>query len=75
MLQQNRGTATAKVMGDAGALKQSNKPAKESTLRCRWWTYETAGPKTVVVEQWGGVYRVLAGETIEPSDLELIPGS
>jgi len=73
--QQKRGTATAKVTGDAGALPVTEAASPDSVLRCRWWRYETAGSKALVVEQWGGLYRVLSGEVVRHGDLELMPGS
>lgn len=71
--QESRGTASARIEGDAGELPRAANG--ESVLRCRWWRYETAGPKALVVEQWGGLYRALRGEKIGPADIELIPGS
>ena len=73
--QEMRGTATAKISGDAGKLPDTDGSGPDSVLRCRWWRYETAGNQALVVEQWGGLYRVLHGETINNSDVELMPGS
>ncbi len=73
--QAKRGTATAKVAGDAGNLPDTDDAGPDSVLRCRWWRYETAGNKALVIEQWGGMYRVLVGEVLRNDDLEMMPGS
>jgi hypothetical protein len=73
--QERRGTATTKISGDAGQLPGTDSTTGETVLRCRWWRYETAGPATLIIEQWGSVYRVLVGQTLKPDDVELIPGS
>ena len=73
--QETRGTATAKVTGEAGDFPGADDNAPDSVLRCRWWRYETPGRKALVVEQWGGLYRVLSGDLLKTSDLELMPGS
>jgi hypothetical protein len=73
---EKRGTATARIEGDAGMLggKQIGL-APESVSRCRWWRYEAAGSDCLIVEQWGGEYRALRGGAVGPVDLEMIPGS
>lgn len=73
--QEKRGTATARVVGDAGKLPITPDQSPDSVLRCRWWRYETAGAGALVVEQWGGLYRVLSGEVVKHDDLEMMPGS
>lgn len=73
--QEKRGTANARVAGDAGTLPGTDGSGPDSVLRCRWWRYETAGNQTLVVEQWGGMYRVLRGEVLRNDDLEMMPGS
>ncbi len=73
--QEKRGTATARVAGDAGQLPGTDDAGPDSVLRCRWWRYETAGNQALVVEQWGGMYRVLRGEMLRNDDLEMMPGS
>jgi len=73
--QEMRGTANATVAGDAGSLPGTNASGTDSVMRCRWWRYETAGNQALVVEQWGGMYRVLRGEMLRSDDLELMPGS
>jgi hypothetical protein len=72
---EKRGTATAKLDGDAGGLGGADKLAPESVLRCRWWRYGSAGDSCLIVEQWGGDYRALTGSRISNSDLEMMPGS
>jgi hypothetical protein len=69
-----RGTATAKIYGDAGEVGEQ-RGSPDSVLRCRWWRYESAGDDTLVVEQWGDTYRALAGRIAGSSDIEMIPGS
>ncbi|RMH39219.1 MAG: DUF4178 domain-containing protein [Deltaproteobacteria bacterium] len=73
--QNTRGTATARVMGDAGSLEPTAPEGPDSVTRCRWWSYSAAGSATLVVEQWGDAYRVLHGERLRPDDIELMPGS
>ena len=71
-----RGTATAKVYGDAGEVggQSAGSPA-DLVRRCRWWRYESAGDECLIVEQWGELYRAMAGRVSGPGDLEMIPGS
>ena len=70
--QEARGTATVKTRGDVGALAAGG---QDQLARCRFWRYGAAGQQSLVVEQWGGLYRVLRGEVTSGADLELIPGS
>ncbi len=70
-----RGTATAKIYGDAGEVGEVSTNPADTVVRCRWWRYETAGDDCLVVEQWGDLYRTLAGRIAGASDVELIPGS
>jgi hypothetical protein len=73
---EKRGTATAKMTGDLGSLSagKTQQPAG-AVERCRWWLYDAAGDDTVVLEQWGGEYRVLRGKKVAADTLDLIPGS
>ena len=73
---ERRGTATVKLLGDAGALPGTRRGlGPESVMRCRWWRYQAAGPDCIVVEQWGGDFRVLRGAAVPDGQLELMPGS
>jgi len=63
------------VVGDAGVVPGSKDLAPESVLRCRWWRYQAAGPDCLLVEQWGGDFRVLRGVTVPDADIDLMPGS
>jgi hypothetical protein len=72
---ERRGTATVKIVGDAGAVPGGKDLAPESVLRCRWWRYQAAGPDCLLVEQWGGDFRVLRGVTVPDDDVDLMPGS
>jgi hypothetical protein len=72
---ERRGTATVKVTGDAGVVPGSKDLAPESVLRCRWWRYQAAGPDCILVEQWGGDFRVLRGAAVPEDDVDLMPGS
>jgi hypothetical protein len=69
-----RGTASVKATGDA-AVVGGKDPAAGGVLRCRWWRYEAPGERCMLVEQWGGEFRVLRGATVAASDLDLMPGS
>jgi hypothetical protein len=71
-----RGTATAKLSGDVGAMggMKEARPAGH-VERCRWWLYNAAGDDTMIVEQWGGEYRVLRGRKVAGETIDLIPGS
>jgi len=68
-----RGTATARMTGDTGFEK--NGSDDDRVMRCRWWLYSTPGKDTVVVEQWGDQFRVLRGQKVSSSDIELMPAS
>jgi hypothetical protein len=71
-----RGTATARLAGDVGNLAGVAAQRPENHVeRCRWWLYNAAGDATVVLEQWGGEYRVLRGSKVAADTIELIPGS
>jgi len=70
-----RGTATASFQGEIGAHVPAKGVAAGGSLRCRWWRYQAPGEKCLVVEQWGDAYRALAGESINPDELELLAGS
>ncbi|SRR6266545_3435510 len=72
---ERRGTATVKMTGDTGSIPSTKDLAPESVLRCRWWRYQAAGPDCVLVEQWGGDFRVLRGAAISDDDVDLMPGS
>jgi hypothetical protein len=71
-----RGTATCKMSGELGALGAAKDKRPENHVeRCRWWLYGGAGEDTLVLEQWGGEYRVLRGKKVSPDTVDLIPGS
>ena len=73
-----RGTATAERRGNTGigqVKATSGKRAPALSERCRWWLYETPGAATLVVEQWGEVYRALRGQKLTPTMVELLPGT
>ena len=71
-----RGTATCKMSGELGALGAAKDKRPENHVeRCRWWLYNGAGDDTLVLEQWGGEYRVLRGKKVSPDTVDLIPGS
>lgn len=72
---QRRGTASARFAGEIGPLVGALKKAGNTVERCRWWRYEGPGDETLIVEQWGGEYRVLRGNRLVDGMLELIPGS
>ena len=72
---ERRGTATVKSVGDVGAIPGAKGLAPESVLRCRWWRYQAAGPDCLLVEQWGGDFRVLRGAAVADDDVDLMPGS
>jgi hypothetical protein len=72
-----RGTATCRLAGDCGALsagKPKDQPAG-AVERCRWWLYNGTGDDTLVLEQWGGEYRMLRGKKVASETIDLIPGS
>lgn len=70
-----RGTATTALDGDTGTLGGNAEGAEGSAHRCRWWSYSAAGPRALLVEQWGDDYRVLVGATVGDTDIEMMPGS
>ena len=71
-----RGTATCKMNGELGSLGAAKDKRPENHVeRCRWWLYNGAGDDTLVLEQWGGEYRVLRGKKTTTDTVDLIPGS
>jgi hypothetical protein len=75
---EKRGTATARIEGEAGLLAANTNPGVsgiQPVSRCRWWRYEAAGGDCLVVEQWGSDYRALRGVAVTEAALEMIPGS
>jgi hypothetical protein len=71
-----RGTATCKMAGELGALGAAKDKRPENHVeRCRWWLYNGAGDDTLVLEQWGGEFRMLRGKKVSPDTVDLIPGS
>jgi hypothetical protein len=72
---ERRGNATVKITGDAGIVPGGKDLSPESVLRCRWWRYQAAGPDCLLVEQWGGDFRILRGATVSDDDVDLMPGS
>lgn len=70
-----RGTATAVLSGQLGSLPGAKGIAAGGSTRCRWWRYQAAGEKTLVVEQWGEVYRALAGDLVPMDEIDLLTAS
>ena len=71
-----RGAATCQLHGDVGPLGDLKKDRPAGHVeRCRWWLYSAPGDDTLLVEQWGGDYRVLRGKKVVDGIVELIPGS
>lgn len=70
-----RGNATLTVEGNLGSIPGAAQIPKGSSLRCRWWRYQAAGEKTLIVEQWGDAYRTMAGEALKPDEVELLAAS
>jgi hypothetical protein len=71
-----RGAATCALHGDLGALGALKKDRPDGHVeRARWWLYSAPGDDTLLLEQWGGDYRVLRGKKISDAMIELIPGS
>lgn len=70
-----RGTATARLYGDVGEVGDASQNPADTVVRCRWWRYESPGDECLIVEQWGDLYRALAGRIVGQSDVELFPGS
>lgn len=70
---EKRGTASVQARGDAGVAVTADPPG--SVVRCRWWRYEAPGDRGLVAEQWGTELRLLVGQAVAPSDLDLMQGS
>ena len=71
-----RGAATCQLFGDVGPLGDLKKDRPAGHVeRCRWWLYSAPGDDTLLIEQWGGDYRVLRGRKVVDGIVELIPGS
>ncbi len=71
-----RGAATCQLFGDVGGLGALKKGRPEGHVeRCRWWLYNAPGDDTLIVEQWGTDYRMLVGNRVGDSTVELMPGS
>lgn len=71
-----RGAATCALHGDLGSLGALQKDRPDGHVeRARWWLYGAPGDDTLLLEQWGGDYRVLRGKKIGDGTIELIPGS
>ena len=69
-----RGSATVALFGNTGGVGgDSDKPGRAH--RCRWWNYQGPANTTILVEQWGDDYRVLAGRSLGATDIEMMPGS
>ena len=67
-----RGTANASFKGDLKGLPGAQ---DGGALRCRWWKYNAAGEKVLLVEQWGDAYRPMVGRTVPPDDVDLLAAS
>ncbi|MEO6772796.1 MAG: DUF4178 domain-containing protein [Kofleriaceae bacterium] len=71
-----RGTATCELRGDVGGLGDLKKDRPQGHVeRCRWWLYSAPGDDTLLVEQWGGDYRVLRGNKVTDGVIELMQAS
>jgi Domain of unknown function (DUF4178) len=71
-----RGAATCQLHGDIGGLSELKKDRPDGHVeRCRWWLYSAPGDDTLLVEQWGGDYRMLKGKKVGGGTIELMPGS
>lgn len=69
-----RGSATVALYGNTGGVGgDSAKPGRAH--RCRWWNYQGPSNTTILIEQWGEDYRVLAGRSLGDTDIEMMPGS
>jgi hypothetical protein len=74
--QAKRGTASCALHGELGAIGELKKGRPDGHVeRCRWWLYNAPGDDTLIVEQWGDDYRVLAGKKVGEGTIELMPGS
>lgn len=69
-----RGTATVTMKGETG-LGRPNADGMETAERCRWWSYDTAGEETLIVEQWGNEFRVIRGVKVSRDLFDMMPGS
>jgi hypothetical protein len=67
-----RGTANATFEGDVKGVPTG---PEGSAARCRWWKYQAAGEKVLVLEQWGEVFRAMSGVTVPPDDVDLLGAS
>ena len=71
-----RGQATCQLDGDLGGLGGGKKDLPAGHVeRCRWWLYNAPGEDTLLVEQWGGDFRVLRGKRVGEGTVELMPAS
>ncbi len=69
-----RGTATVTSKGETG-LGRPNTDGLATAERCRWWSYDTPGEDTLIVEQWGNAFRVIQGAKVSSDIVDMIPGS
>lgn len=69
-----RGNATVKIVGAGGDLP-GGAVGKAQVARCRWWRYQAPGTDCILIEDWGGDFRALRGQTLRFSDLGFMPGS
>ncbi len=67
-----RGTATVTFQGDLSGLPGASDGA---STRCRWWKYQAAGEKCLILEQWGETYRGLVGVGVPAADVDLLGAS
>jgi hypothetical protein len=67
-----RGTATVTFQGDLAGLPGAT---DGGSTRCRWWRYQAAGEKALILEQWGETYRGLVGQSVPPADVDLLGAS
>jgi hypothetical protein len=71
-----RGAATCQLHGDIGGLSELKKDKPDGHVeRCRWWLYSAPGDDTLLVEQWGGDYRMLKGKKVGAGTIEMTPAS
>jgi hypothetical protein len=70
-----RGTATVVLQGNLGELPGAKDVPAGSSTRCRWWRYAAAGEKTLLVEEWSGKYRALAGASVPADDVDMLSAS
>lgn len=74
--QSKRGTASCALHGELGSIGELKKGRPDGHVeRCRWWLYDAPGDDTLVVEQWGADFRVLAGKKVGEGTIEMMPGS